>query len=110
MVMPFGKYQGVAVERLPPAYLRWLLRQDWPRPWMRAALEQERDRRREASRQRASPPPPAVAVPPMAARIVKAGFRAKAHQNHPDRGGSNETMREVNDAWAWLRDHFGGRA
>jgi curved DNA-binding protein CbpA len=36
--------------------------------------------------------------------VIRAAFRTLARMNHPDVGGSAETMTALNEAWAMLRD------
>jgi hypothetical protein len=44
-VMPFGKYKGMALARLPQDYADHLLKQEWLKPDLRSALERcARDR------------------------------------------------------------------
>lgn len=35
---------------------------------------------------------------------IKKAFRKKAHENHPDKGGNNEKMREINNAYCIIKD------
>jgi hypothetical protein len=77
---------------------------------MREALEWERERRRgrhdrREHRQNGAASPPGK-LPPAAVQILKVGFRHVSLANHPDRGGTNDGMRAVLEAWAWLRQTF----
>lgn len=97
-------------------------------PELRALLEEEaaqasgRGRAAGATASAASPAmPPAVAaafselylLPTAPDVVVKAAFRALAKIHHPDVGGSNETMRRLNDAYEraenWLATRAQGR-
>jgi hypothetical protein len=40
--------------------------------------------------------------------IVKDAYRCLAEKHHPDRGGSNEMMAEINDAWKKAQAFFMG--
>jgi len=42
------------------------------------------------------------AMPPFVRELVEAGFRSLTHKHHPDKGGSNEAMREILEAREWL--------
>lgn len=44
------------------------------------------------------------APPWAAAEELRSAFRARARELHPDSGGSDEAMQELNDAWAVLGD------
>lgn len=35
--MNVGKYAGVAIDKLPNSYLRWMVSQDFPKEWVRIA-------------------------------------------------------------------------
>lgn len=44
---------------------------------------------------------------PMMERIIQAGFRQLAAQNHPDHGGSTVVMQEINAAYSKLKTVVG---
>lgn len=47
----------------------------------------------------------------VANEIVSAGLRALALKRHPDvEGGSNDAMRELNEAVEWLREFVDGKS
>ncbi len=39
--LPFGKHKGQALSDIPLGYIGWLLQQEWVRPYLRTALENE---------------------------------------------------------------------
>jgi hypothetical protein len=102
--MPFGMYKGQLLEDVPSSYLAWCLRTcDNLNGWLREAIEEELERRRP----RRPPPPPPGPPPPVLAGLINEWYRKLALRYHPDRGGSNEAMRVVNDAVAELRRMVG---
>lgn len=42
--------------------------------------------------------------PSVSADEIRAAYRRKCAEHHPDRGGSHERMAEINAAWACLGD------
>jgi hypothetical protein len=99
--MPFGRYRGQRLRDLPDGYLGWLRDECELREPLRMRVEHEYQRRigsrhrrrREAPLEREGALAPSqVAV---ALRIVARGFRAAAHDAHPDHGGSDAQMREL---------------
>lgn len=104
--MPFGKYKGENIGDIPTGYLTWLLEQDWASdPVVEMVREELIDRLGLC-------PPPHVGssspilVPPKLREhvdtILSAGFRAASHTAHPDHGGTDEQMRGILEARAWL--------
>jgi hypothetical protein len=114
--MPFGKYKGVPLRRLPDAYLCWL--RDLPdlREPLRLRVEREYQRRiRPRTRPwRGAPPACAAAVAPAlratALQIIGRGFRVAAHDAHPDHGGTHEAMLVLQAARAALEALVKGAA
>ena len=83
MMLTFGKYQGRLLSDVPENYLHWyvesqqkLLRQFLDEIERREALES--------------------AKMSWAERIIQTGYRSLTLKHHPDRGGDNGTMREIN--------------
>jgi len=47
----------------------------------------------------------------LANEVISAGLRVLALKRHPDvEGGSNDAMRELNEAVEWLRDFVDGKS
>jgi hypothetical protein len=40
MKMPFGKYEGVELSKVPQHYLRWLREQKWLGPWLVQGIDE----------------------------------------------------------------------
>jgi hypothetical protein len=85
MTLDFGKYRGYSIRDVPREYLDWLL--DSNRRTVRE-IEAELERRDRLDDAELS----------WAERLVQAGFRALAQQNHPDRGGNTRDMQAINAA------------
>jgi Putative quorum-sensing-regulated virulence factor len=114
MQMPFGKHRGEELEDLPEDYIHWLVTEfDGLRPYLRQRLEEELQKREEEDRARRQQrknqsrastsnggPPPHLKN--WVEEIVRRGYRATSFKAHPDQGGSNEAMKELNEAKAWL--------
>jgi len=100
--MPFGKFAGHDLEDLPTPYVVWLLTLDDLREPLASAVYAEAARRglhREA--------PARSFVPTLVAELIDSGFRTVALRAHPDRGGSNEAMRDAIAARDYLRSLVG---
>ncbi len=94
MNLHYGKYRGCDVRDVPTQYLQWLLKE------ARATLEAV-----EAELERRSGPRLAQqAKHPWVERTISAGYRVLAKQHHPDMGGDQEAMRQLNAAVAMLRE------
>jgi len=91
MRVPFGSYKGERVCDLPDDYLGWLAGIAYGP--LRDAVEAELAARKAATEE----------VRSAAAEMIAAGFRSLAYQAHPDRGGTDEAMRQVLAARDWLR-------
>lgn len=91
----FGKYKGYDLSEVPDDYLRWLISTQEKRL---DEYRHELDRRNAMRDAKLS----------WAERIVQAGYRSLAMQYHPDRGGSNELMREVISAHETLKTMLNG--
>ena len=108
--MPFGKHKGRALSELPDGYLAWLLGLSDLRPFLRDALEAERDRRaghhdsRESYSYTPPPRPTRGLSAPACEELIGAGLRVLALKHHPDRGGDHEHMVQINQAASWLRE------
>lgn len=85
MKLNFGKYAGWDITAVPDDYIEYMISSNEKSLKM---FKDEQERR--------------IAVTdaklPMMARIIQAGYRVMANQNHPDKGGSTATMQEINAA------------
>ena len=112
--MTFGKYKGKRINKLPTDYLVWcrdkcdILTDD-----LRAAIEQELAGRtdapaeEDAGEQAAAEVPKVAKVSPLGQTLagdVRMLFRGLALKYHPDRGGSHEAMRALNEFHDQLQD------
>lgn len=97
-VMPFGKHKGTPIDCLPDDYLEWLYRLPDLRPFLRAAIDQEVERRRESRQSHRGRSTTSRGRISEAARIItpdiiEAGYRKLAMIHHPDRGGTKEVRK-----------------
>ena len=91
--MTFGRHKGELVGDVPTSYLQWVMAEVQSlNPGLRYAIEQELSHR--GNEQSTAKPPPRASLQP----IVQTWFRRLSLQYHPDRGGSDEQMRVVNNA------------
>lgn len=82
MKFTFGKHKGKDVKQVPREYIEWLI-QTCENDLRQYKKEIERrDQEEEANMT-------------MMDKIILSGFRALAKEAHPDKGGSNEQMREL---------------
>jgi hypothetical protein len=91
VILDFGKYRGWDLTEIPDDYLGFLIarkRQD-------LQMWEEEQRRRELMRE---------AELPMIEKVIKVGYRTLAQQYHPDHGGDEEAMRQLNAAMAQLQE------
>ncbi len=107
MFMPFGMYRGEPLDQIPISYLLWLLDEaDLRSERLRSAVEAElqarsarhRHRHRQGAdegRQHSEPPGPTAE---QLQALVMRWYRTLCLRWHPDRGGTNEAMRGINDA------------
>jgi hypothetical protein len=91
MILQFGKYRGRDIRDVPEDYLHWIIQQQ------QKTLEEYRA---ELARRQAIQD----ASLSWAERMIQAGFRTLASQYHPDHGGDNDSMRQVNAAHEGLRE------
>jgi hypothetical protein len=91
VILTFGKYNGWDLTEVPDEYVDYMVQQK------RCDLRiwEEEQQRRELMRE---------AELPMIEKVVKAGYHALAHKYHPDRGGDEDAMRQLNAAMAQLQD------
>jgi len=116
----FGKHNGQQVSEVPTQYLRWCVRTLTDiEPRLLESIREELTRRRHqdgqqahdenARREREARANSArqYSPPVQWAGIVREGYRGLALDFHPDRGGSNEAMRVINEAHDRLRQLVG---
>src|SRR5262245_54840676 len=109
MYMPFGKFKGWPLNRLPDHYLEWLLDvADIKSERLMDALVAESERRNNPGRhQEEGPQPTGKRITPaqkeMCGRVIEAGYRAQAKQCHPDLGGKHEDMVNLAEAIKFMR-------
>jgi hypothetical protein len=103
MQMPFGKHTGKELEEIPTPYLQWILR-GWRHldPGLRRAMGRVLDERGCALPE-AGPHGNGGPTPPNWAGLIRQWYRGLALDFHPDRGGSHEAMRAINEAYDRLR-------
>jgi hypothetical protein len=107
--MPWGRFKGWQIRDVPSNYLTWVLEEaDAPAPWLLDAIEAELARRFCAGCRRSASPwqqtsPPSSETAGLADK-VQIWFSRLALHFHPDRGGSDEQMRVVNEAHSSLRE------
>jgi hypothetical protein len=109
MKMPFGKYKNKRLSKLPTDYLVWCRDKcDNLTDELRKAVEEELAGRDDAPEQDGPPSDEAPAeeagklpkVSPLGQSLggeVRMLFRNLALKYHPDRGGSHEAMRALNE-------------
>jgi hypothetical protein len=111
--MPFGKHRGEDLDDVPDDYLCWVLDNCTNiTPTLRRAIEERlglAQPKPSANGAARAPPPEWVPPPPgidrdALDRAVKAWFRRLAMKHHPDRGGSHEAMKALNEAHQQLLD------
>jgi putative quorum-sensing-regulated virulence factor len=105
MTLPWGKYQGQRIDRVPASYLAWLVEESRIGEPYRYAIKGELVRRLDLGRpivlvQEGCTPPRELAD--TVAELIAAGYRSLVRRDHPDVGGSIPSMQAVNAARAWL--------
>jgi hypothetical protein len=103
--MTFGKHRGQPLSEVPPDYLQWCLcncaRMD---PRLRRAIENELEQRC-----RPAATGPAVLILDLQA-YIKQLYRKLALRHHPDRGGSHEAMKALNEFNEQMQDFLRSRS
>jgi hypothetical protein len=99
-VLPFGRYKGQSLSKIPESYLNWLLDNMDLRYGLDREVRQEL-RNRAVRREFGGDQEPAIRLPrglqlTVALRLVEAGRRTLAKQCHPDLGGDLGQMKDVN--------------
>jgi hypothetical protein len=98
ITMPFGKYRGTFISKLPLEYLDWLLDQDFVGEPLRSTLQREFDRRI-SSQERYDSEVDLSLID----ELVSAGLRTLSKKYHPDLGGNHDSMVALNTCAEWLR-------
>jgi hypothetical protein len=105
--MPWGKYRGWPIAKVPTPYLVWVLEETNLDPSFRPTVREEVAWRLGLHRS-LSPPPPAPMLPPgelapAFRAMIETGYRQLALAHHPDRGGNAEAMKTLNNVRDWCR-------
>lgn len=110
--LPFGKFAGrkLCDPNVEIAYLVWLSRLPNLQVWLLRAIDDELERRdnenpqQDADYQKSPYIPQGVNLA-TAASIISAGRRSLALKHHPDVGGNNLTMAELNSSADFLSQY-----
>ena len=100
MIFQFGKYKGKDAADVPTDYVKWLERTQT------ASLRELRAQMRKlglTTSQDTTVTYRAAGLTPLQLEMMELGYRNLARQRHPDHGGSNDAMRDLNDAIARAR-------
>ena len=95
MRMPFGKYRDIPLDEVPGDYLAWAYRTvDFRSEYLRHAIAAEMMRRAEQDVARQEQ---------RCDRLARRWYNDMARRWHPDRGGSQDGMKAVNDGYELLK-------
>jgi hypothetical protein len=110
MRVPFGKYEGKPLRKVPDEYMRWLRTIKLYEPF-RSAFEAEWRRRFERYEQHSSNDTTTLTTTPIptelqetAREVIESGYRVCAKRVHPDVGGTYEDMLALNRTIEILRE------
>ena len=99
MRMPWGKYRGRELSQTPDSYLLWVLDHcDYISPTLKNAIEEQLN----LKNSHVHPP-----APPPWTSLLQGWYRQLALDFHPDRGGTNEEMRAITEAYSRLKKLLG---
>ena len=94
----FGKFQGRTLREIPQDYLDWLASVDLHNEKLRAAVGEERERRIFLQEH------PGAVNSRLVDEIIQAGVRSLAKKHHPDHGGSDDKMIQINVCADWIKE------
>lgn len=94
-IFKYGKHKGQPITSVDDSYLEWMVR---------SGQESIDLAMKELARRQSA----ADASLPMVDRIIKEGYRALAAKLHPDKGGSDALMKELNGSYEALKAARGG--
>jgi hypothetical protein len=109
MIVNFGRYKGRRVDEIPTSYLRWAVREcSNLEPYLRIVMYRELEHRAgEVDSGQARQAPGGFHPPANLPDIIRKWYRGLAMKYHPDRDGSHEAMKVVNDAYEQLKQLTG---
>lgn len=111
--LTFGKYKGKRLSKVPTEYLQWLLdSSETLTDSLRKEIEQEIAGRadkpvKEDEQEKQAPPTKIGLDSPLGQSLVadvRMLFKSMAFKYHPDRGGSEDAMRALNDFHEQVQD------
>jgi uncharacterized protein (DUF3820 family) len=107
--MPWGKHEGKRLEDVPLSYLRWVLRQcdAIPLGLRRAIRDVVLEAEDSGTDVRGSREADSAGPPVNWPGVLRDWYRGLAMDYHPDRGGSVEVMKAINEAHDRLRKLVG---
>jgi hypothetical protein len=91
VILNFGKYKDWDLTEVPDEYVDYMVQQKRRDLQLWEGEQHRRELMHEAEL-------------PMIEKLVKAGYHALAHKYHPDRGGDEDAMRQLNAAMAQLQE------
>lgn len=111
--LKFGKWAGryLSDPVIPNGYLAWLASEANIDYALLREVEAELDRRTQSESRYQAPPTSKARIPQgvrleVALQLVEAGRRNMALKHHPDMGGDNQKMAELNASADWLSEHL----
>lgn len=93
-IFKYGKHKGQSIETVDDSYLEWMVRSGQESIDLAMRELQRRQSAMDASL-------------PMVDRIIREGYRSLAAKLHPDKGGSEAAMKELNGSYEALKSARG---